>query len=823
MRPAELRSPEGGFVAAAARSPGRLRIAWTSRPASGAEVLVVSADVTDAEQARQAVRRSEEAFGALHGVIHGAGVAAPGPLQRKTMADAGVVMAPKIAGTRHLAAATGGLALDFFVLLASASSLGGAPGQVDSCAADAFLDAFAEAESARGRRVLAIAWAPWEPAPAAADDEEPRIPPADGSEAFRRVLEQVTVPRVVVSPGDPGARRQRPGATRSGAARQRRPAHPRPALANPYAPPRHDVEREIARLWQEALGFDRVGVDDNFFELGGQSLLAIHVLHQVCGRFAVELPISAAFEAPTVARLAEVVGAQRGAAADHPGLRPPPLRRRAEGGDAPLSFQQLRLWFVDQLESGSSFYNLSTAVRLGGRLEVAVLKAALAEVARRHAVLRTTFPLRGREPVQVIQAPDRRELPLVDLGALPEPRRPGETRRIAAGAVRQVFELSRGPLWQCCLVRLDGRQHAIVATLHHIVADGRSIQLLIHELAVLYDACRRGLPSPLPELTIQYADFAAWQRRWLVNEALDTQLAYWRRRLAGSPPLLELPLDHPRPAVQRFDGARVDFALPAETVRGLRDLARRQGCTAYMVLLACFQTLLHCATGAEDVLVGSNVGYRNWPETQGMIGFFANMLVLRSDLSGNPTLLEVLGRVRPVALAAFAHPHLPFEKLVEELRPARSLAYNPLVQVTFELVDWLEQEAPSTDLEVSPLRLDVERSQFDLSLTLSSAGSAFLGRFEYKTSLLARDTVQQLAEQLEMVMTRMESDPGQRVGDVAKALAAANRRRLHDVSSNLKESNSLRLRKRLRRAEAGGGPGVEALPEPGSVVEPERW
>jgi hypothetical protein len=362
-------------------------------------------------------------------------------------------------------------------------------------------------------------------------------------------------------------------------------------------------------------------------------------------------------------------------------------------------------------------------------------------------------------------------------------------------------------------VRQDEQRHVIVLTLHHTVADGNSLQLLVHELTVLYDASRHGRPSSLPELPIQYADFAAWQRDWLQGEVLEAQLAYWRRQLAAAPPLLELPLDHPRPAIQRFEGGRVGFMLPAETHRRLWALARQQGGTPFMVLMACFALLLHHSTGSEDIVVGSNTGYRNWPETVGMIGFFANMLVLRSDLAGDPTFLELLERVRRMALAAFVNQHLTVDKLVEELRPARSLSYNPLVQVTFELAEWLDQAEPATDLAVSPVQLKAERSQFDLSLTLINAGTGLFAQLEYKTSLFNRETVEWMAAQLKRIVAAVESRPEQRISEIRRVLAVADAERLAVLTSNLKESNSLKLRKRLRRAEVAGASGADPLPE----------
>ncbi|HVR99578.1 MAG TPA: condensation domain-containing protein, partial [Thermoanaerobaculia bacterium] len=430
----------------------------------------------------------------------------------------------------------------------------------------------------------------------------------------------------------------------------------------------------------------------------------------------------------------------------------------------PLSFAQQRLWFLEQLEPGSAAYNVPLTVRLLGRLERPVLGAALDEVVRRHESLRTTF---GRTPadeaVQRIASAGPVALPVVDLTGLPEQGRESEAHRLTSEEAGRPFDLVRGPLLRVLLIALDGEEHLAQLTVHHIVSDGWSVGILLRELGVLYDAFLVGRPSPLPEPEVQYADFAQWQRRWLAGEVLERELAYWRERLAGAP-VLELSTDRARPTVRTPHGALHRFELSSQLATGLEALARREGATLFMTLLAALQTLLARYAGQADVTVGTPIAGRNRPNIEGLIGLFVNTLVLRTGLGGDPPFRELLGRVRESALSAYAHQDLPFEKLVEVLQPQRDLSRTPLFQVMYVLQNTPEARI----LDLPGLRMETvttERgtAQFDLTLTLEPGGQGLVGELEYSLDLFEEPTIRRLAGHLETLLAAVVETPEERL------------------------------------------------------------
>ncbi len=502
---------------------------------------------------------------------------------------------------------------------------------------------------------------------------------------------------------------------------------------------------------------DGVGRNDDFFHLGGHSLLAARVVSRVRRLFAVELPVRALFEAPTLERLAAEIERLRIAAS---GEAPPPLTREPREGAPPLSFAQQRLWFLDQLEPGPA-YNIPTALDLEAGLDVPALARALTEIVRRHEALRTVFAAPAGEPVQVIRPAEAVELPVVDLAGLAADARRVEARRLAAGEWLRPFDLARGPLLRAGLLRLGGEGNVLLATMHHIVSDAWSVDVLGRELASLYAAFRQGLPSPLPELPVQYADFAIWQRRWLAGEALDRQLAYWRRRLAGAPPVLEIPTDRPRSLARGAGGASRAALLSAEVSAALRSLARRQGATLFMTLLGGFAALLSRYSAREDLCLGTPVAGRRLLETEGLVGLFVNTLVLRIDLSGGAGLASLVHRTREAVLAAHAHQDLPFEKLVEELRPERSLDHAPLFQVMFDLAHL----PPGAGLPGSGgLAADLLASlrpaaKFDLSLSMVDGGGPLAGTFEHSAGLFDGTTVERMLAHLRCLLEAAVAAP----------------------------------------------------------------
>jgi non-ribosomal peptide synthetase component F len=440
-------------------------------------------------------------------------------------------------------------------------------------------------------------------------------------------------------------------------------------------------------------------------------------------------------------------------------------------GEAPLSFAQQRLWVRDQLSPGIALYNISQAIQVKGALNITALELTLNEIVRRHEILRTTFVapdfhLDGN-PVQVIAPTLRLALPIVDLQEFPETEREVETQRLAVSEAGRPFDLSRGPLLRAALLRLGRERHVVLFTLHHIVSDGWSMGVLAQELGTLYEAFADGRPSPLPELPIQYADFAHWQRQWLQGETLEAQLSYWKRRLDGAPASLELPRDRPRPAVQTFRGSHLPLALSATLSESLGKLSRQKGVTLFMTLLAAFKTLLYRYTGQEDIIVGTPIAGRTHAELEGLIGFFVNMLALRADLSGDPSFGELLGRVRESVLGAFANQDIPFEKLVDELRPRRDHNRTPWVNAAFVLQNASTSSLEFPGLTLSPLNMEGAAAKTDLILSMSDGPASLKGLFEYNHDLFDAATIARMASHFQTMLESIVADPEQRISMLA--------------------------------------------------------
>ncbi|HEV2147714.1 MAG TPA: non-ribosomal peptide synthase/polyketide synthase [Longimicrobiaceae bacterium] len=545
--------------------------------------------------------------------------------------------------------------------------------------------------------------------------------------------------------------------TPSGKVARRALPAPERSSAEDFVAPRTPAEEILAGIWGEVLRVERVGAEDDFFALGGHSLLATRVVSRVRQAFGVELPLRAIFEAPTVAGLAVRIGLLQ---AGGKGTQTPPLVRVArDGSPAPLSFAQQRLWFIDRLEPGSAAYNMPFALRLRGRFDPAVLERSLTEIVRRHETLRTVFATVDGEPVQVIRDAAPVALPVTDLRSLPAESREVEVLRLVSEEAALPFDLATGPLLRVSAVRLDEAEWGVLFTMHHIVSDGWSIGVLIGEVSALYDALAEGREAQLPELPVQYADYAAWQRGWLTGETLETKLGYWRDKLAGAPPLLELPTDRPRPQVQDPRGGIVRVELPADVSAGLRALSRREGATAFMTLLAAWQLLLARYAGQEDVSVGTPIAGRTRLETEPLIGFFVNTLVLRTDLSGDVSFQELLGRVRETTLGAYQHQEIPFERLVEELAPERSLAHSPLFQAMFVLQNNERGGLRMGELEMEPLAADGgEIAKFDLTLGLGEDEQGFAGSLSYRAGLWDEATMKRMAAHFARLVEALVED-----------------------------------------------------------------
>ncbi|HEX2252377.1 MAG TPA: condensation domain-containing protein, partial [Thermoanaerobaculia bacterium] len=553
--------------------------------------------------------------------------------------------------------------------------------------------------------------------------------------------------------------------------------------------PRTPVEAAVAEIWAELLRTGPLGIDDDFFELGGHSLLATRVVSRLKERFAVDLPLRALFEAPTVAGLAALVaGLER---SREEALVP------GETGPAPLSFGQQRLWFLDRLEPGSSAYNVPVAVRLTGALEVEPLRRALEEIVRRHAVLRTRFREIDGEPVQEAVAPPPLglpplALPTVDLGALPAERQAAAARRVVREEGARPFDLAAAPLLRGLLVRLGpsrssghpsghssgpfSDEHVLALTLHHIASDGWSLSILTRELTALYAAFAAGRPSPLPELPVQYADFARWQRRRLSGEALEAEVDHWRGRLAGVP-VLELPTDRPRPRVAGTRGAARTVDLDEGLGEELLALGRLAGATPFVLLLAAFEVLLHRHAGQDDLTVGTPVAGRLRTEVEPLIGFFVNTLVLRARMAGDPSFADHLAATRDAALDAFAHQEVPFERLVEALEPQRRMDRSPLFQVMFAFQNAPRERLALGGVALAPFRVEGTTAKFDLTLAMVERGGGLGGTLEYRTDLFDETTIERLLGHWRTLLAGIVAHPEARLSSLP-LLSEAERRQV---------------------------------------------
>lgn len=456
----------------------------------------------------------------------------------------------------------------------------------------------------------------------------------------------------------------------------------------------------------------------------------------------------------------------------------PIIPRGCRNCPIPLSFAQQQLWFLDQLEPCNPFYNIHGSVRFTGLLDVAALEQTLNEIIRRHEILRTTFTVIDGQPMQVISPAYPQCLPVVDLTEIPDAAREIEASSLVMEEARRPFELTKGPLLRFGLLRLNVDEYVMLLTMHHIISDGWSQKVLIREIMGLYTHFSEGKPSPLPALSVQYADFAIWQRQWLQGEVLKAQLSYWKQRLSGDLPVLELPTARPRPTVQSFRGAYQSLFLSKGLSEALKKLSRQEGVTLFMTLSAAFKTLMHRYTGQNDIVIGTDVANRNRVEIEGLIGCFVNQVVLRTDLSGNPSFQNLLDRVREVTLGAYVHQDLPFEKLVEELQPQRDLNRNPLYQVLFAF-----ENTPETTIKLPALTLnqllevDNGTSKFDFSLNIHDTEHELKGFLEYNIDLFDADTMTRMLSHYKTILESIVACPAQKISDLS-SLSASERHQL---------------------------------------------
>jgi amino acid adenylation domain-containing protein len=534
-------------------------------------------------------------------------------------------------------------------------------------------------------------------------------------------------------------------------------------LEKAYVAPRTRTEMMVTAIWEQVLGIERIGIHHSFSELGGHSLQATQIMSRVLETFQVEVPLRRLFEEPTIAQLAENIEealrtAQQGSTS--------PLKHVPRREAMPLSFAQQRLWFLDQFVPDSPLYNVPGTVRLTGVAARRTLEQSFSEVVRRHEALRTRFETREGEPAQIIDPASPVEMLSVDLSRLSDSERRLQAKELAGQEAGRPFNLETGPVLRTALLQLRENDQALLMTIHHIVCDEWSIEVLQAELRSLYAAYLQGQPSPLEELEIQYADYAAWQRKVLQGEALDQHMSYWKEQLAGMPALIELPTDRPRPVTQSYRGASQHLVINPDVTEGLKSLSRAQGVTLYTVLLAAYKVLLMRYSGQQDIVVGTPVSGRNRVEIERLIGFFVNTLALRSDLNRVRSFKELVKAVSDTLLEAQAHQEIPFEKLVEEMRLERSLSYSPLVQVMMAWQKRKEGESRGSIGERGRGRAQIGTAKFDLTLSMREVGNRIIGSIGYNSDLFDSSRIRRMEGHLQVLLEAIIADADSRLWEL---------------------------------------------------------
>jgi amino acid adenylation domain-containing protein len=738
--------------------------------ANGGSVDVVLGDVSILADVFNAIDYVKQKFGVINGIIHSAGFVSADsiiPVQELKRADCAAHFAPKITGLRNISTVLNERTdirenLNFVLLQSSLSTILGGLGLGAYAAANKFMDSFVTSEATEHSIPwLSVNWDGWNfndaqirnasrgiQKQAGSGIIELSLTPEEGTTAFELLLGQSELNQVIVSTGSL-EERMRQWITRQDdesitSDQGKSPSrHSRPNLQTPYVEPTNDIEKNLTQIWEKVLGISPIGTYDDFFELGGHSLLATQLMTRLRDQFAVDLPLRRLFETPTIHGISLLIETAQSDKVDASLI---PIQRIPRDGELLLSFGQQRLWFLEQLEPGSTLYNNFTAIRLTGDLNFEALKSSLNSIIDRHEVLRTVFTEVKGHPVQVILPSLDCPIKVIDLADIEATNVDRSIAQVAIMEVKQPFNLGTGPLLRLVLLKISPTETILFLIAHHIVSDGWSVTVMVQELAAYYSAYNRHEIIQLPELIIQYADYAAWQRQWFYGDILENQENYWLGQLKNLPSSIDLVTDFPRPAVQTSNGANIWFEIPEKLSRSLQNLGQKEGTTLFMVLMAALNILLIRYTGQEDLVVGTPVANRNRMEIEPLIGFLLNILVIRSDVSGDPTFHELLNRVKEVSLGAFANQDYPFEMLVDKLQPERDMSRSPLFQVIFDLQDATQQTLELPGLEITPVRIDIGTTKYDLALSMEDHGSYLSGYINYNTDLFRKDTISRLLE-----------------------------------------------------------------------------
>ncbi|RLD14271.1 non-ribosomal peptide synthetase, partial [candidate division KSB1 bacterium] len=546
-----------------------------------------------------------------------------------------------------------------------------------------------------------------------------------------------------------------------------------------FVAPRSSEEEMVAKIFAEILQKEPISVTESFFNLGGHSLLATQLVSRIRDVFNVEIPLMAVFEHPTVAQLVTVIEEQR---LKQKAPQLPPFKRVPRDQDIPLSFAQQRLWFLDQLAPDNATYNIPTALKINGNFNLPVFEKTLNFLVQRHETLRTTFANKNGTPIQIIKDSMRIQPKVVDLTHLAKDQREQEALHLATEDAMEPFDLEIGPLFRVKVLKLADDQHVILFNMHHIISDGWSVSVLIREFAQVYESFLKETPPQLPELPIQYADFAVWQREWLSGDVLQEQIDFWKSTIGLNPEPLNLPTDFPRPAVQTFNGASLDKLYPKSLLDRLKQFSNENGATLFMTLLAAFEALLYRYTGQENILVGSPIANRTQTELENLIGFFVNNLVLKGEFEDDPDFLTLLHRIRKNTLQAYAHQDLPFENLVEILQPERDMSHAPIFQVMFVMQNTPMQAFELSDVRLEPIIPDQKIAKYDLSLIVMETEKGLFAEFEYNTDLFRKETIERLHAHFQKLLQEVLDQPQKRISE--QQLITEYERRLFSTEWN---------------------------------------
>jgi amino acid adenylation domain-containing protein len=569
------------------------------------------------------------------------------------------------------------------------------------------------------------------------------------------------------------------------------------------------LERSLAALWTELLGRPVLRRQDNFFELGGHSLLGTRLMALVRERFNIDLPLRGFFEEPTLGGQADQIEQQIRLSGGKilPSIEP--VLRRDD--PIPTSFGQQRLWFIQQMEKENVAYNISAAVRIRGRVNITALEQAVLCIITRHETLRTTFADLDGTPHQVISSKARLDLPIVDIEALKCAENPEQIISLGLRQEsRRAFDLTQGPLLRASLFRANGGEHIFSITMHHIISDGWSMSIFVRELLNLYEAYTHSDQSTLPWLPLQYADYAVWQRDLFKDVELETEIGFWRGQVSGIEPLA-LPADRPRPSIQTYSGARQTLFLDGRLVGGLRLVGQENNATLFMTLLASFQVLLSRYSGQDDISVGTPIAGRTQIELEPLIGMFVNMLIMRSRVDSRVSFRQLLSHVRETALGAYAHQHLPFEKLIEALRPSRDLSRTPLIQAMLILHNEPDEPLAAPALDIERIVHDSETSKFDVTLSLSERDSGLAGFVEYNTDLFDAETIARMVDHFIVLLGSITANPGARISSLSLLSGAELNQVLVDWNQTQTDYDEDRSVNEIFESQAGGTPDALAI------------